>query len=205
MSLQSGFSGQITKYLDWREALGYSSDTDGKMLERFDRYCEANHPGANELTREIVCGWINSEKGSIPNKTTAIRNFAKYARAHGCDAYELPTTRQRRTTSHFLPYMFTGDELRALFAAIDKVKPSLRHPYLPVILPTMFRLIYSCGLRPNEGRELLRDNIDFETGAIRIVNTKGKKERVGRIMMMHANSRQEVEEVYAGTINRLPR
>jgi integrase len=73
--------------------------------------------------------------------------------------------------------MFTQDELRNLFAAIDKVKPTLKHPHLPIILPAMFRLIYSCGLRPNEGRELLRSNIDFKTGAIRIVNAKGKKER----------------------------
>ena len=87
------------------------------------------------------------------------------------------TTLGRKLLGRFLPHMFTPEELRALFAAIDKVKPSLRHPYLPIILPTMFRLIYSCGLRPNEGRELLRDNIDFETGAIRIINTKGKKER----------------------------
>lgn len=31
-------------------------------------------------------------------------------------------------------------------------------------------------------------------------STKGKRERFGRIMQMHANSRQEIEEVYAGDI-----
>jgi integrase len=175
---QSGFGGQITKYLDWREALGYSRDTDGRMLARFDRYCTANCPEAKELTREVVCGWIDSEATSIPNKTTAIRNFSKYLQAHGHETYEYPASGQNRKKGRFLPHIFTADELRVLFAAIDKVKPSLRHPYLPIILPTMFRLIYSCGLRPNEGRELLCDNIDFESGAIRVVNTKGKKERM---------------------------
>jgi len=175
--LKSGFAEQITKYLDWREALGYSRATDGRMLARFDKYCTANHADIKELTRDIVCGWIDFESASIPNKTTAIRNFAKYMQAHGCDAYELAANGQSREKGRFLPHMFTTEELRALFAAIDKIRPSLHHPYLPVILPAMFRLIYTCGLRPNEGRELLRDNIDFETGAIRIVNTKGKKER----------------------------
>jgi integrase len=176
--LSSAFAGQITKYLDWREALGYSRDTDGRMLARFDRYCAANHVGARELTRQIVCGWMDSESAGIPNKTTAIRNFSKYLQAHGCEAYEYPANGQRREKGQIVPHIFTGDELRALFAAIDKTKPSLMHPYLPIILPAMFRLIYSCGLRPNEGRELLRDNIDLETGTIRIVNTKGKKERM---------------------------
>lgn len=176
-NLQSGFAGQITKYLDWREALGYSRDTDGRMLARFDKYCVANNPGANELTHDVVCGWIDSESAGIPNKTTAIRNLAKYIQAHGCEAYEYPASGQRKEKGRFLPHMLTPEELRALFISIDKIRPSLNHPYLPVILPTMFRLIYSCGLRPNEGRELLRDNIDFCTGALRIVNTKGKKER----------------------------
>jgi len=175
--LKSGFAEQIIKYLDWREAIGYSRDTDGRMLARFDKHCDTNHPDAKELTREIVSGWIDSENAGIPNKITAIRNFAKYSQAHGFEAYEYPTNGRGNGKEQFMPYMLTTEELRALFAAIDKIKPSSRHPYLPIILPTMFRLIYSCGLRPGEGRELLRNNIDFETGAIRIINAKGKKER----------------------------
>ena len=31
-------------------------------------------------------------------------------------------------------------------------------------------------------------------------STKGKKERIGRILQMHANSRQEIERVYSGDI-----
>jgi site-specific recombinase XerD len=146
-NLQSGFAEQIEKYLDWREALGYSRDTDGHMLARFDRYCTANYPDAKELTREVVCGWIDSEATSIPNKITAIRNFSKYLQAYGYETYEYPAIGQSREKGQFIPHMFTTDELRALFTAIDKVKLSLKRPYLSIILPTMFRLIYSCGLR----------------------------------------------------------
>lgn len=177
MRAKSGFTEKINNYLDWREAIGYSRLTDGRNLAKFNKYCAANQPEATDLTRDVVCGWIDSETTSVPNKITAIRNFAKYMQAHGCDAYEYLTTGQSKTKGSFLPHKFTQEELRSLFSAIDKVKPSLKHPYLPIILSTMFRLIYSCGLRPGEGRELLRDNIDFESGAIRIINTKGKKER----------------------------
>ena len=31
-------------------------------------------------------------------------------------------------------------------------------------------------------------------------SSKGKRERVGRILQMHANSREEISEVYAGDI-----
>ena len=31
-------------------------------------------------------------------------------------------------------------------------------------------------------------------------STKGKKERVGRMMMMHSNNREEIDEAFAGDI-----
>ena len=31
-------------------------------------------------------------------------------------------------------------------------------------------------------------------------STKGKKERIGRMMMMHSNNREEIEEAFAGDI-----
>jgi len=34
-------------------------------------------------------------------------------------------------------------------------------------------------------------------------STKGKKERIGRILQMHANNREEIEEIYAGGIGAL--
>lgn len=40
----------------------------------------------------------------------------------------------------------------------------------------------------------------LKSGSYVLNSTKGKKERIGRILLMHANKREEVEEVYAGDI-----
>ena len=40
----------------------------------------------------------------------------------------------------------------------------------------------------------------LKTGSYVYNSTKGKKERIGRILQMHANHRQEIEEVYSGDI-----
>jgi elongation factor G len=40
----------------------------------------------------------------------------------------------------------------------------------------------------------------FKTGSYVYNATKGKRERIGRILLMHANHREEVQEVYAGDI-----
>lgn len=40
----------------------------------------------------------------------------------------------------------------------------------------------------------------LKSGSYVVNTTKGKKERIGRLVMMHANKREEVEEAYAGDI-----
>lgn len=40
----------------------------------------------------------------------------------------------------------------------------------------------------------------LNSGSYVLNSTKGKRERIGRILQMHANSRQEISEVYAGDI-----
>ncbi len=40
----------------------------------------------------------------------------------------------------------------------------------------------------------------LKSGSYILNSTKGKKERIGRILQMHANHREEIEEVYAGDI-----
>ena len=40
----------------------------------------------------------------------------------------------------------------------------------------------------------------LESGSYVLNSTKGKKERVGRILQMHANKREEIQKVYAGDI-----
>lgn len=40
----------------------------------------------------------------------------------------------------------------------------------------------------------------LKSGSYVVNTTKGKKERIGRLVMMHANKREEIEEAYAGDI-----
>jgi integrase len=75
-----------------------------------------------------------------------------------------------------MPYIFTDSELTSLFAVIDTLPATKSEPFLNEMLPTLFRLTYTCALRPNKSRELLRKNVDFGTGEILITHTKHDKE-----------------------------
>lgn len=176
------FADDIEAMLSYREALGFSKRTYERALLSIDRYVADNHPEALNLSREIVTGWINGhiEKSlyGIANKATAIRLLGKYLSAIGKESYILPDEYVTAPKSTFTPYVFTDDELARLFHAIDRLPKTSSNPLASKIPPVLFRLIYTCGLRPNEGRELLRENVNFKTGELYITKTKRKKDRI---------------------------
>jgi integrase len=114
---------------------------------------------------------------NISQKATAIRQFGKYLCAASDEAYILPE-KFAPYISPKAPYIFTDDEITALFSSIDKLKGTRNEPYFSEIAPVLFRLTYTCGLRPNESRNLLHENVNLNSGEILIINTKRKKERI---------------------------
>lgn len=173
----SSFSPWISDFFAFRRALGYSDQTYGKNMKAFDLYCAASYPEESHLTEEIVLGWLEDRCTDIYGKSRCLRAFGTYLQAVGQDAYILPdkyiTVRQ-----NFSPYILSDAELSRLFDAVDKIKASKTEPFFNEIAPVMYRLIYTCGLRPREGRELKTENINFQTGELFITHTKRNKDRI---------------------------
>ncbi len=176
----SGFAPKLDAMLDYRTARGYKQKTYLSNLIKFDRFCADNFPQSKELTREIVHSWVDSETITpcgLTGAASIVRQFGKYLNAVDEEAYILPDKFAPCKTA-FVPYLFTDAELSALFAEIDRLPQHRNEPFLHEIAPVLLRLTYTCGLRPNEGRELLTENISLDTGEILITNTKRNKERI---------------------------
>ena len=174
------FGERISNFLDYRTARGYKRETYLRHFIKFDRWCIEKHPTQMVLSREFVLDWINDVTISGYNtaqRVASMRQFARYLCAVGEDAYILPE-KYTPLKSRAVAYLFTDTELTALFKAIDQLPPTKKEPFLNEIAPVMYRLLYTCGLRPNEGRELLAENINLETGEILITHTKRNKERL---------------------------
>ena len=175
----SGFAPKLDAMLDFRVARGYKRETYLSHLLKFDKFCCGQLHETSELNAKVVHGWLESQAGvrDISGKAMAIRQFGKYLCAIGEDAYILPDkfSPGRRTKP---PYIFTDVELAALFEANDKLPQNEKEPYLTETAPVLFRLTYTCGLRPNESRELLRENVHLDSGEILVTRTKHNKERI---------------------------
>lgn len=172
----SNFKEKMWAYCNWRKSLGFSNDHE-KHLLKFDAYCNEFHPYVKTLTPPLVSGWIQyeikSNRHCIENKCAAIRSFAKYL---GGDAYVLKE-RYIRYKRNLNPYIFTDEELTRLFSAADVVEKR-GDPFFAETAGFIFRLIYTCGLRPQEARKLQCADIDFQTGEIFIAKSKHNKDRI---------------------------
>ena len=176
----SVFAHKIDAMLAYRTACGFKEETPLLNLLQFDRFCAEHYPEADKLTPEIVWGWLGEETSgsrSFASRSRTIRQFGLYLNAVHEDAYVLPE-KLRANIPGFIPHNFTDDELAALFTEIDRLPANPNEPFLTEIAPVLFRLTYTCGLRPNESREVLTESVSLDTGEIVITNTKRDKDRV---------------------------
>jgi integrase len=177
---------KIKEYLEFRKMLGYYSSGHEDVLEKFDSYCHEHYPESETLTKDSVRGWIGYEisqgRRRIYKKATPLRMLARYM---GEGAYILPD----KATPHsprYTPYILNDDELSRLFVAADSITafPGHDSTTLKFIFSTLLRLMYTCGLRPQEVRQIKYDNINFDTGEILIEKGKGCKGSKERIVIM---------------------
>ena len=175
----SALGQRISNFLDYRTARNFKKETYLRHFIKFDDWCMNKHPEKFLLSRELVLDWISDSciaSYNTAQRVASMRQFAKYLCAIGEEAYILPE-KYAPLKSRAAAYLFTDIELAALFVSIDQLPPTKKEPFLNEIAPVLFRLIYTCGLRPNEGRELLAENINLDTGEILITHTKRNKER----------------------------
>lgn len=197
------FGERINAYLEDRVARGFKNETCTRHFIKFDQWVIANHPAEANLTRELIHEWIDSNSTSyseIAQRIIAIRLFGRYLCALGEGAYVLPE-KYAPLRSRAVPYLFTDSELAALFISIDALPGTRTEPFLNETAPVLFRLIYTCGLRPNEGRELLRENVNLDTGVILITHTKRNKERfvvMSEDMLEMARKYDARREIFSG-------
>ena len=175
-NLKSGLAAKIEEYLDFRKSMGFSGEH-GIQLGKFDTYCAEHFPDETNLTKETVRGWyadeITNRRGSLQNKAAAIRSFAVYL---GGGAYILPSECVPKKNA-FHPYIPTAEELSAFYNAVDNFHFD-KDPFLCETMKVLIRILYVCGLRPNEGRSICLKDINFVTGEIFITKTKRNKERL---------------------------
>ena len=148
------------------------------IAEYIDEKCKT---GEIISLKEVIIPWCERREtesaSGLRRRLAAVREFTKYLYANDkCDGIlsldELPAA------APFTPYIFTDDELMAIFHEAEHIDSDPEDLFSKNVLGLIFKLIYFCGLRPNEGRELQRIDFDSKEGTLFIRHNKSGRERI---------------------------
>jgi len=177
----STIGSQIEAFIQQKRAVGYPYHTSEQILLRFDRMIAEKFQQETTITKSMYSAWIEASPAEHPNslqrRLTPVRQLGKYMNGLGKGAYILPGHIPHKQIK-YEAHVYTQNELKAFFNAIDQCPPSPFSPTRQYVIPVIFRVLYCCGLRPSEARCLEMRDIDLKTGKIQIRESKGWKERI---------------------------
>ena len=178
---RSKFRADIEAFIIQKRAAGYPYNTSARVLGYLDAMISKSFPDSDILSKEICNAWIDKcssfHQNTLLRRVTPVRQFAKYLVGTGKEAYIIPGGIPNKQI-HYDAHIFTETELKAFFSSIDKCRKSPFSPYRCYVIPVIFRLLYTCGLRASEARLLNVDDVDLGTGKIFIRGSKGWEARI---------------------------
>lgn len=179
---KSIYSDQMERYYFLRsEVLSDSARKhESCYLHRFDNYLSDRVSICGSLTESFINEWVGTLTGkssSLENEIIVIRQFLIFLHISGETVF-LPAIPKVR--DDYVPYIFSDAELEHIFESADNIvqKDHKADPYLVIEFPVILRLLYSCGLRIGETLQIRLSDIDLENGILRLLKTKGDKQRL---------------------------
>jgi integrase len=181
MNFVSNIADRLVKFLEQKQALGYSYSGTVSDFRIFDRMCAERFPNETKITVDICNAWA-ARRGNESSKTTArrlpfIREFARYLIRTGEQAYILPNGIIKKG-QRYIPHIYSQAEIAEIWRAFDSIRPTKAYPAAHIVMPALIRLLYCCGLRPSEALNLKVENVDIRVGKLFISESKGHKDRI---------------------------
>jgi site-specific recombinase XerD len=151
------------------------------MLCNLDRFLVEQDLKEVGLPRSFLDQWTARKEYERPTsqayRLSLAREFSKFLTRREVPAF-VPFTKITSPVSlDFVPYIFSKEEIRKIFAAADNLPQTQLSPLRHLVFPELFRLLYSCGLRGGEALKLTVSDVDLQEGVLRIRQTKFRKDR----------------------------
>lgn len=189
LSFHSPLGRWMETFIKEKRALGYRYETEYNVLCRLDRHlCEIGLD-AEQLTRQVVERWtaatIHEKPTTQAVRVQLVRQFARFLERQGIPAYVPAPHSASVRCSWPAPHIFTHEQVAAILAAADRLKPEGHAPLRYRIMPEIFRLLYSSGMRINEVLRLRVTDVDLDRGILTVRDGKFRTDRlipVGSVM-----------------------
>lgn len=173
---------QLKGFLEEKRSLGYKYSSESWRLLQIDRLSKELNTPPNTLSQELIESWVKRTP-TESTKTWHSRIGVTNELTNYFIANDLPCAKTiirpvgSWTSSTFVPYIFTNDEVERLFEAADTINAPSCSPNRRAVASLLFRVLYSCGLRIDEALSLTVKDVDIENGVITVKGGKGKVDR----------------------------
>lgn len=163
-----------------KRASGLMYDQQTMLLRMFDNFCKEYEISDYTITKEIATAWCrkrpNEKEVTRRNRVGEMQRFAVFLCRQGHPSYLLPSL--PKAGEKHVPYIFSKEELSAIFRHLDNLSPTNVSPYRHLAYPILFRILYGCGLRISEALSLRRQDVDTDKGVLHILHGKNDRERI---------------------------
>ncbi|MBE1557202.1 tyrosine-type recombinase/integrase [Sporosarcina limicola] len=173
------------EYIRYKQSLGFKySVSEQQQVNRMLAfiYSKSITNPILALTSELVIEYAskreNESFSTLHIRQSHIRQFALFLNLRGILAYVYPKNLVK-TTDHFVPYIFTKDEINRILRVADSIGPN-KNKFIntPYIYPAVIRILYGCGLRISEALSLKCEEVDLAGGILTVLNGKNNGSRL---------------------------
>ena len=175
------FKEQAENFITFKRNLGFKYQSEEKVMSRFCRFGQYYDLPEICITNELAEDWIAPRTGeackSRAHRLTCVKQFGEYLDTLGYEVYFLPEQHGMRKAS-FVPYIFTHEQIQALFEAVDNTKFADDRRSIQNSLPVIFRILYGCGLRVSESLKLQVQDVNLTDGILTIKDAKLDRDRL---------------------------
>lgn len=180
-TFSSSIAPMIEGHITERRASGFMYNSAADVLKEFDTFCIENGFHEDTVTKEMADAWsiqrVSEGINSRNIRVSILRQLSKYILSLGLEAYMPPNTQSGEIK---VSHVFSEKERLEFFAALDslKTRPGKYGGMILEECKVIFRMYYCCGLRLSEPLELKWENVDIDEGWIKIIQSKGYKDRI---------------------------
>jgi len=178
-TFNSSLTPAIEGLIQEKRASGYMYNSNADVLKDLDTFCIEQGFISDTVTKDLSDAWaVQRQTEGISSRNIRVSNLrqvSKYLLSIGVESY-MPKMLQSTETK--VAHVFTAQERKEFFECLNKLDIKRKSRRLLEECRVLFRLYYCCGLRLSEPLWLTWDDIDYDSGRITILQSKGYKDRV---------------------------
>lgn len=180
-AFRSALAPLLEAFLSDKRVRGYRYDREEHHLRQLDRLLASAGLDEQVLPRDLVERWLSTTAHRRPSthrhRQVLVRQLAGFLLLRGCSAYS-PPLGVKAHKAYVTTRVFSREEVQALLQAAEELPFNPRSPVRHLAMPTLFRLLYGCGLRVGEAVRLTVGDVDLQAGTLRIRQGKFRRDRL---------------------------